>query len=172
MQFKESLAKLRADKTFLHWEQENPNHYLAHGFIMYDKHVRPGWQIGLYNRETDRIVVFSVDEHITQNPPSELFKKDSGVKELVIADVHTDADAALAVAEAQRAEKYRGHEPEKTIILLQHLKQGQVWNISFITSTFTVCNFKLDTKTLDVLSSSCESLLGWGEAVPGNRKKE
>lgn len=171
MRFKEALEKLQAHDEFRQWKEENPHHYLAHGFTMHDKQVKPGWQIGFYNTKEDRIVVFTIEgEDVTRNPPSELFKKDSGVKELVIEEVTSDIDEALAAAESHRAEKYKGHEPMKTIVLLQHLQRGQLWNISFVTNTFAVCNVKLDSKTLEVLDSSCETLLGWGQAVPGERK--
>jgi hypothetical protein len=170
MEFKEALAVLLRSPTFHAWQKENPDHYLAHGFVMHDKTVKQEWQIGFYNRKEDRIVVFAVGEEVTQNPPSEVFKKDSGVKELDVSKVHHDAEAALVAAHEHRQEKYKGHEPVKTIVLLQHLKQGQVWNISFVTNTFSVCNIKLDASSLEVLSSSCESLLGWGQTVPGTRK--
>ena len=161
MQFKEALAKLKQDKLFRQWEKENPEHYLAHGFFMHDKQVQEEWQIGFYNKKDDRIVVFTVSDPVTKNPPSELFKRESGVQELLVEDIAVELDEALKLATSHREEKYRGHEPMKTIILLQKLKLGQVWNITFVTSNFTVCNIKLDTKTKAVLSSSCESLLGW-----------
>jgi hypothetical protein len=170
MQFKEAHGILLRNPLFMEWQKENPDHFLAHGFIMSGGEVVPEWQIGYYNKREDRIIVFVIGETVTQNPPSELFKKDSGVRELFIDEITTDSDEALAAAEALRATKYKGHEPLKTMILLQHLQRGQLWNVTFVTNTFSVCNIKLDAKTLDILSDSCETLLGWGQAVPGNRK--
>lgn len=169
MKFSEAYNSLQKDPVFLDWQIDNPEHYMAHGFIMLGGQVVPEWQIGYYNKREDRIIVFTIGDAVTMNPPSEVFKKDSGVRELVLDGVY-DSEEALAAAEKVRKEKYKGHEPIKTIMLLQHLKQGQVWNITFVTQTFSVCNIKLEAETLTVLSDSCDSLLGWGSAVPGERK--
>lgn len=163
MLFKEALTKLKQDAVFTAWNQENPDHYLVHGFIMHDKAVHEAWQIGFYNKKEDRIVVFTVEEPIMKNPASELFKKESHVQRLVEKDILFDSDEALVAAEAHRKQEYAKHEPLKTIILLQKLKQGQIWNISFVTKTFSVCNVKIDSKTKKVISSSCENLLGWAD---------
>ncbi len=171
MQFKQALEILRNSKEFLAWQAENPDHYLAHGFYMDDKQVIGEWQIGFYNRKEDRIVVFTVGNEITRNPPSEVFKKESGVRELHMDEIEADSDTALDVAHMLQKEKYPGNDAAKTIILLQHLAVGQVWNISFITQTYAICNVKVDTKSLEVVSSSCESLMAWGEAVKGERKR-
>lgn len=170
MQFSQAYELLTHSALFKQWQSENPDHYLAHGFIMFGGDVKPEWQIGYYNRKEDRIIVFTVSDTVTMNPPSEVFKKDSGVKELFIDEINTSSTEALAAAEQLRATKYKGHEPIKTIILLQHLQRGQLWNVTFVTQTFAVCNIKLDAKTLEVLSDSLETLLGWGQAVPGNKK--
>jgi hypothetical protein len=170
MQFKEALLALQANAAFKAWSAANPNNYLAHGFLMQGTQFANEWQIGFYNKSEDRIIVFTVGEDIRMNPPSELFKKDSGVLELVLADIWHDANDALAAAEEYRQEHYREHTPQQTILLVQRLKIGQLWNITFVTDTFSVCNIKLDTKDLTVKSASCESLMGWGTAVKGERK--
>ena len=171
MQFKEALERLRKHPEFVAWEIENPEHYLAHGFLMRGGSFVEEWQIGFYNKKEDRIVVFTIGENVTKNPPSELFKKESGVKPLDIASVSTDAKEALDAAEKYRQEHFKAHVPQQTIVLLQHLQAGQVWNITFITEKFTVVNIKLDTTDLSVKSATCESLMGWGEAVKGERKR-
>lgn len=163
MQFTDALKRLREDTAFAQWSNQNKDHYLAHAFFMKDAGIAPEWQIGFYNRPDDRIVVFTLGDEVRMNPPSEVFKKDSGVKELVEKDVLVEFEDALAAAEQHRLENYKAHTPIKTIVLLQKLKVGQVWNISFVTNTFTVCNVKIDTKTKKVLSASCESLLGWAK---------
>lgn len=170
MQFREAFRRLVGSEIFREWRGAHPHNYLAHGFFMDGEGVVREWQIGFYDKDTDRITTFSVADDIMHNPPSELFKKEAAVRELVLEHVASDSDEALDTAHAHRKEKYRGHDPTKTMILLQHLPIGQVWNISFITSTFAICNVKVDAKSGEVLSSSCESLLGLGEAFRGKDK--
>lgn len=165
MNFKEALKQLEQSEKFQIWQKTNPDHYLAHGFRMFDGSEPQPWQIGFYNKGEDRIIVFTLDKELIQNPPSELFKKESGVSPLEVASITSDINEALEIADNHRKEKYKGNEPVKTIVLLQTLKTGQLWNISFITNTFAVCNIKIDSKSNKIISSACESLLGWGEQV-------
>lgn len=171
MQLREALKKLLDSKEYREWHDANPDHYLAHGFYMDGDNVVGEWQVGFFNKHDNRITTFTLGNEITINPPSELFQKESGVRELITQAFESDSDEALDVANEHRKEKYKGHEPTKTMILLQHLEAGQVWNISFITNKFAVCNVKVDAKTLEIVSSSCESLLGWGHTVKGEREK-
>ncbi len=171
MQLRDALKKLLESNEYREWHDKNPNHYLAHGFYMDGDEVVGEWQIGFYNKDDNRITTFALGEQITVNPPSELFQKESGVKELIAEAFESDSDEALDIANEHRKANFKGHEPTKTMILLQHLAAGQVWNITFITNKFAVCNVKVDAKTLEVISSSCESLMGWGHAEKGERKK-
>jgi hypothetical protein len=48
------------------------------------------------------------------------------------------------------------------IILLQNLPEhGQIWNITIVTTTFSVINIKIDSKNGTVIKHSKESLIGW-----------
>jgi len=174
MSFHRALEHLTAHETFRAWRDENPDHYLVHGFLMLGPDVKSEWQVGFYHPNADTIAAFAVDEqgNVMANPPSEAFKQDTVIKELQASTVAHDVDRALADAEEHRAAKYPGHEPARTIVLLQHLERGQIWNITFVTKTFAVCNVKLDAATHEVLHSSCETLLAWGDMQKGERQRE
>jgi hypothetical protein len=174
MSFHHALENLQAHDVFQTWREENPNHYLVHGFLMLDPSVKNEWQIGFYHPEADTISAFAVDDegNVTMNPPSEVFKKEVIIEELDADAVEHDVDRALSDAEDHRAAKYPGHEPARTIILLQHLPQGQVWNITFVTKTFAVCNIKIDAKTHEIVHSSCETLLAWGDVDKGESEED
>lgn len=174
MSFHHALERLQQHEVFQAWREENPDHYLVHGFLMLGPDVKSEWQIGFYHPDADVISAFAVDDEgaVTMNPPSEAFKDTVVIRELDVNHVEHDVDRALADAEEHRAAKYRGHDPARTIVLLQHLERGQVWNITFVTSTFAVCNIKLDAKTHEIVHSSCETLLAWGDAQKGERQHD
>ena len=172
MEFHAALASLEKNEVFTAWRAKHPKHYLVHGFLMLDPKVKSEWQIGYYGKD-DRIVTFVISDEgsVTVNPPSEIFKKEKKVVELSAALVEIDLAEALEIATHYQQTHYKGHEPGQTMALLQHLERGQVWNITFITKTFAVCNIKIDAATAEVLHASCETLLAWGDAIPGERRK-
>lgn len=160
MSFHKALDRLHKHKTYTEWKKVHPHHYLAHGFQM-----RGGgadhWQIGFYDKDTDRITVFELAEEITAQPPSQIFKETGLVKELNHETVALDEEEAVAIADKYRAVNYPNHNPLRTMILVQHLERGQIWNITFVTNSFAVCNIKIDAATGEVVAASCDSLISW-----------
>lgn len=173
MRFHDSLKRLHQHKTFIDWRAQNKDHTLAHGFFMIDPKIKEEWQIGYYSPHDDRIVTFSIDDEneVVMNPPSEVFKKDAKVKALDPSAVTQDAEHAVQLARELQQTKYKGHDPSQIMVLLQHLERGQVWNISMITKTFSIVNVKIDASTNTVVADSCETLLAWGDAQPGELRK-
>jgi hypothetical protein len=173
MHFHDSLKKLHEHETFTNWRKDNPDHTLAHGFFMIDPKVKSEWQIGYYSPHDDRIVTFTIDEAntVVMNPPSEVFKKEAKVKALDPTQVTKDAEHAVHIAKNLQQTKYKGHEPTQIMVLLQHLDRGQVWNISMITQTFSIVNVKIDAQSNEVVADTCETLLAWGDAQPGELRK-
>jgi len=159
MDFVEPYERLLKDPTYVNWEAQNKDFYLAH--IMKVVNEKPAWQVGFYNKDIDRIITFDVDEAITIQPSDEVFKEGKIIMPLLLKEVKLGFSEALAVAEELRSGKYSAEMPTKTICLLQNISEGLVWNISFVTQAFTIINVKVDAGSGAVISEIRESLLQW-----------
>lgn len=155
--FKESLKILENSKEFKEWKKENPDTYLSYGFLMPSS--SKDWKIGYYHKKENKITSFNVGEMITTEPESEIFKKDeTEVNKIDLKKIEFDVDKALEIAKKFQEENYKNDVPNKTIIILQNLKIGQIWNITYITLTLKSLNIKLDTEKGEVLEHKSTSL--------------
>ena len=153
MEVKTVIEKLESDSEFKAWKEKNKNTFLAHIFRMIDEANKDIWQIGYYNEKTDKITTFLVEEtggeyNITIGPESEVFKKEeTRINPLDLKKVKVDITEAMHNAQEFQKEKYKGSGPAKVIVILQNLKSGLVYNITFITQTFDTLNMKVSADT-------------------------
>ena len=148
MNFKEALSKLEASFEFKEWRESNPQPFLAHFFTQLDQnYVQGDWEIGFYNKETDKITTFVVGDSILVKPEDEVFKKEEHhVKEFNVDEVKTDLSEAIKTFKQCQEQKYPGQFPMKVFVILQELSEGLVWNITSATKTFSALNIKISAK--------------------------
>lgn len=158
MKFKDALKKLEESKEFREWHKENKACYLTHGFIMVDPTIKQEWQIGYYHPDNEIISSFNVNGSVTKNPDAEAFKKEGKIEKLVVDKIKISLQEAEKKADAVQDEKYRAHTPTKKIFIIQKLDVGQVWNITYVTKTFSTLNIKVDSDTGKVVSDDLVSL--------------
>lgn len=159
MEVKDVLKRLERNRVFTAWRQKNPGAILSTLFTV-DGGAERRWQAGLYDSKSDTVTTFVVDKEITQTPPEKVLKMEgASVKELFLARVNIDADAALAAAEALQKQKYRAEMPIKRIVILQNLELGQVYNITYVTRSFKTLNMKVDAATGAIVQNSLISLV-------------
>lgn len=141
----EIIKKLEKSDVFASWRAANKKAYLAHAFKTDE--MRDLWEIGYFNPKTNLITVFNVNNKITRNPDSEVFKEENAlVNELNIKKVKINENSAIKSAEKILNENYKGMAAIKTFMILQNLdKIGQVWNITFVTGQFKTINVKIDS---------------------------
>jgi len=159
MKLKEGIAKLEGSKVFKDFLDENPDHYLAHAFMMYGTDE---WQIGYYGKKEDKVVVFMVQEgeDVKRNPAEEVFKKpESKIKELNLEDVKIDLEEAIGIADKLMKEKYPVENVTKTIVIVQNLDKV-VYNLTIVTHTFNIINVKINAGSGEIISESKHSILG------------
>ena len=156
-----SIKTLEASKEFKDYRKENPDAFLAHVFYMPDALNKNVFQIGYYNPKKDRITTFFVEgKEITKNPEAEVFKEQEAViNPLDMKKVKLEVNEAFEIAEKIQKDKYNADSAVKKIAILQHLPLGQVWNITFVTSTFKTLNIKIDSETKKVVSDKLVSLI-------------
>ncbi|NOZ80808.1 MAG: hypothetical protein GXP63_03985 [DPANN group archaeon] len=163
---KDTHDRLQKAEVFLDFQKEHPDAYLAHAFIMADQDAWSEWQLGYYLKGKDTISTFFMDDEITQSPASEIFKKDKRpLGGLELDKVNFTLDKALEKARALLKKDHAGEIITKTLVILQTLEQGQVFNITFVSQAFNTINVKLATDSLDVKQVKKQSLLDMGKSL-------
>jgi len=160
MNFFESLNRLEHSKIYKEWKKDKTNCFLTYGFVMLSDEIKEEWQIGYYNPETDKIVTFTLSDEIIQNPEAEMFKKDAP-KILDVKKIKIEYVVALEKANVIQKEKYGAHKPQKTMIIIQNLDVGQIWNITFITNTFKTINIRIDSESGVVIKDEMVELFSF-----------
>jgi hypothetical protein len=157
------INKLEDSDEYKDFIKNNPGHYLVHVFSLVDEAHGDDWQIGYYSKKTDKVTVFDCsDDALKMMPPQEAFKEKNYIEPLDISKVKTSRKDAVEIADDVLKEYYRSESVIKMIILLQNLPEfGQIWNMTVVTSSFSVINIKINAQDSTVIKHSKESLLGW-----------
>ena len=157
MKLRHAIEQVEASDVFKQFQKENPGYYLAHVFHTSGKGEVT--QVGYYNPDKDRVVVFDVSATIQQQPEDEVFKEHPAVNKLDLGQVKIDLEQALKTADELHQKKHAAELITQKIIILQNLN-GLVYNITHVTRTFNIFNIKIDAVTGDVLSEHTQSILG------------
>lgn len=158
-QIKQIQITLEQSKEFQEWKSNNPSGYFTHAFNVINKHVFDNWQLGYYSKETSKITVFEIAETITISPESEVFQEEKAlVRPLNLENIKFELGQAIEKAEELRAESYKQIFPEKTIIILQNIELGQLWNLTIIGKTFDILNIKISSENGEVLHCDLKPL--------------
>ena len=152
MLVKEILERVESSEEFKVWKKTD--YYLAYMFAS----SKDDWQVGYYNKNGDNMTTFQVSEAVSKLPESEVFKEKKTVKELDLEKVKVDFEEAVNKCVEEHSKLHPMGVVSKQIIILQHLKQGQVWNVTFLTTTMNTTNIKLDSSTGKIISKETFSL--------------
>ena len=145
MDFTSALKKLEESDVYLQWHKQHYDAYLAHFFAEIDEQLKLGsWQIGFYEHDIDRLSTFLVDGVVELEPQSEAFKKERTIHALDLSSVKVSAENALDSVVIHQTKKYPQHLVMKGFLILQHLDDNLVWNVTFLMRTFTALNVKID----------------------------
>ena len=158
----EIIKRLESSKEFKKYVEKNKDIFLAHVFYMFDKANEGIIQIGYYNKKTEMIVTFVLEENkIRINPEEKVFKEQKTVIEPIdLTEIKITVEEAIEIADKIQKDKYSVHVPLKKIAILQHLPLGQVWNVTYLTQSFKTLNIKIDSKTKKILSDKLISIIG------------
>jgi hypothetical protein len=89
-------------------------------------------------------------------------KKEEYIQKLDIDKLKISRSDASSACDEVIKENYKHETLNKAIFLLQNLPEfGEVWNITIITSSFSVINIKIDAITGNVVKHEKQSLMGW-----------
>lgn len=169
MLFTKKLKKLENSSKFKEW-QDSRNSFLAHIFISSD--AQDVWQFGYYEKDKDEITTFVMNSEIEHSISEQIFKKPEAViMELDRDKVKMDPDKALKIMDKLRDEKYKQVQSMKWFMILQKLEFGQVYNITYITSTFNTLNAKINSENGEVIREKLDSLIGDSSIIKGKRRR-
>ncbi|MBI5389663.1 hypothetical protein HZB01_04780 [Candidatus Woesearchaeota archaeon] len=153
------IAAVEHSSSFLDWKKKNPHFYLVHCFRMINEGKYEDWQVGYYSKEKDKVVTFALSGNdVSTGGEDEVFKEGGHLMMLDIKRVDVDAKKALEQAEALLTKEYPAQTPKNTILLLQHLKDGQRWTITFITRSFSAITVKVDAISGKIREHSMTSI--------------
>jgi len=156
MEFKELIAKVVGSEAYKGFKEAHADIFLAHVFIMDD-----GYQIGYYDKKTERITSFNLEkDKITAMPPSEVLKDpEHPISALELDKVAFSQEEALKIAEGCREMEYSKHPVMKKFFILQELKGKPMFNITFFTLDMNTVNVKVDAHSGKVVHHSLKALM-------------
>ncbi|HLC74477.1 MAG TPA: hypothetical protein VJH88_01330 [Candidatus Nanoarchaeia archaeon] len=143
MDYKKAYQKLEQDSFFQSWIKKHPSICLAYLFTEINEQLELGtWQMGFYDKKTDKIARFMIENDVRFEPLEEAFKKPGAIKELELKKVKISAEKARDIALRVQKEKYTQHLVQKGFLILQHT-EDIIWNITFLTRTLAALNIKV-----------------------------
>ncbi len=146
--------KLVNSKEFQNWQKNSSQSYLTHFYCQLNndfKQLIP-WEIGFYNKETDKITVFNVAQTIEIKPEDTAFKKQGIVEELDLEKVKINFPKALELFQKAKKQHYPQEILLNGFLILQNIKNQTLWNISFATKSMNILNIKINVETKEVVS--------------------
>ncbi len=159
MEFESIIKKIESMKEFSEWKDKHKQYYLAHAFVMLDEPNKNIWQIGYYDKESNKIATIVLEgEKISIVPEQEILQATQQITELKPADIKLTVDKALETAKACIKENYPKEMPAKSFFIIQHLDEGTVFNITFLTQSFKTINIKISTIDGKIFRHSLQTL--------------
>lgn len=134
--------------------------YLCSLFSIMEKD-KGEWQVDYYSYKEDKIISFVVNDKVNREE-SKIFKeKESKVEKLEIGMVKIDLKEAFKTADKMHKEKYNNETVNKKIVILQVVKKP-IWNLTYLTASFNIINFKIDAVSGNIISDNISSALSLG----------
>ena len=171
MEPQSTINRLKESSVYKEWRKGHKESYLVHCFVMLEGKQKSEWQIGFYIKEHDKIVTFFVGHEIKASPESEILKEDTIIlRELDINKVKVDIDKAIEAAIEYQQATYPKEKAQKTIVILQNLEEGIVYNMTLVTGAFNMLNIKVSAEDGSIVSHKLNSLTDMCEVKKGFRK--
>lgn len=159
-ELKKAIAKLEFSKEYRKYMKQNPKSFISSAFIMLDG--EDNWQLDYYNPETKKITSFLIRERIKVKPESCVFKgKGDKVEKLELSKVRIGLDEAMRKVEKKKQERNIGEIVTKRIVVLQKLKDSNVWNITYLLSNLKAFNVKINCENGEIVSESFDSVISF-----------
>ena len=162
MDLDQSLKKLKESKQFKDWSKKNPQTFFSYALKPSDNDTL---QLGFYNKKTDKMTTFVLNKEIEMQQEEEIFKKpDMEVNPIEMEKVKIPYDEIFKKAEQFQKKKYPKELVNKTIAILQNLKEyGNIWNITYVMHSFKTLNMKINPENGEIIDHNLQSLMDFVE---------
>jgi len=147
MDIREAVSTVESSEVF------RKKGFLAHAFVMLEA-GHEDWQLGYFDEKTDRMLGYALGEHVAALPPAEVLKKGPSILPLDASKVAIAPEEALAIAR-KRCKRHA----LKTFFIIQHLAEGQVYNVTFVTHDLRTVNLHISCVDGKVFHESDEPLI-------------
>ena len=162
MELNQALERLNKSKEYKDLIRENKDIFFSYALMTIEKNETSPWQLGFYNKATDKITTFVVGkDEIAMQKEEEVFKKPSmEVMPIDMEKAKLKFNEIIKKAEKFKKEEYPKETISKTIAILQNLQDfGIIWNITFMTDSFKTINLKINAENSEVISYNLESIM-------------
>jgi len=163
MEFKQALEILKTNQEFKAWKSKHSSHFLINAFVMLEPQEKANnIQLGYSTTSGKKITSFIVSKDNVELFTDEVYKRpEKKLTKLNPEKVKTTFHQAIKIAQHQKQLIYPAEETTKKIIILQNEK-GEQWNITFVTKSFNMLNFRIDANSGTLLEHKKTSLLQLG----------
>ena len=158
MNIKEIIQKVESSDEFKKWKTQNEDFFLIHAFSMFEKISDIEWQLGYYNKDKDKIVVFFLSESIKMSQESDVLKTNKEITELNLNDIKIHWEDAYDECKKISREKYSSELPFKYMLLLQNIDSNLVWNITIVMKSFKTLNIQINSATREIIKDNLAPL--------------
>jgi len=159
MEFKKLIEEIESTKQFKEWKESHPDFYLVHAFVMKDQSNKEMWQIGYYDKKTNKMeIIVKQDDALEFAPAQEILKASQEILPLNPDDVKIGVSEALEKAQECIKENYPKEPILKNFFIIQHLEGATVYNITYVAQTFKTINIKVSAIDGKIIKHSCQKL--------------
>jgi len=151
----ELLQKLENSNLFKDWNDQHKNSYLSHFFCQIDSKLslKSNWEVGYYDKDSNKITVFVDGEEFTVKSEDDVFKKeDDVVEKLDLGKIKIKFEEATKSCKENMSKLFPEESFGDGFLVLQTIKEQEVWNFSLITKSLKFANVKIDVVSGDVAS--------------------
>lgn len=142
-------------KQFKSWQKNHLGSYLTHFYRTLDDqyNLTNYWEIGFYDKKTDKITAFVIGEKIAVKPEETPFRPEGlKIDKLDLKEIKLIFQQALEIFQQVRQHQYPREILLSGFLILQNFQEKNIWNISFATRSFNILNVKIDASTKELVS--------------------
>ncbi|MBT4935894.1 PepSY domain-containing protein [Candidatus Woesearchaeota archaeon] len=160
---KDVITSLTHDSLFSDWKKQHENTFMTHFFCSLSPDFVPKttWEIGFYNKDSKKIVVFvELEKGFEIKPEDDVFSKETDtIEELSMDTVKLHFSDAVSLAKKKIPETFPHEQLGDGFVVLQKLEGKDVWNFTFVTKSVKFANIRLDAVSGDLVSSQIVELV-------------
>ncbi len=160
-QLKEEVTELHTSKEFKTFKKKSPNSYLCAGFMIIEQLKKVPWQIDYYCPDKKTITTFSVGKKVEAKETNKISASGDPIKELNLENIDVDFEHALKIIDSLLTKKYPDEKASKVITVLQHMKEAEVWNITYITQRFNILNVRINAEDGQIIEEKLQPVFSF-----------